>query len=112
LRVMTLKRDPPRWIGNIIRSNRRMVGNLLDDECRRPTFVRVWPVTVEKSAGRNVGLRYVIRSSHPRVDVMTYSPSTGLRGLVMVNGPSVYKEVARHTSFQSPSFHYGRYIGP
>lgn len=55
MRVMTLERDPPRWIGDVIRSNWRMVGNLLDNERRQPTRVVVRPITVKKSAGRKAG---------------------------------------------------------
>jgi hypothetical protein len=86
---MTLKRDTPRWIGDVIGSNRGMMGDLLDNKCRQPTCLGVWPITVEESAMRKAELRYVIRSN-PSVDLMTYSPSTGFRGLaIIVNGPSV-----------------------
>ena len=56
MRVMTLKHDTPRWIGDVIDSNRRMMGDLLDNKRRQPTCVGVWPITVEKSARRKAEL--------------------------------------------------------
>ncbi len=58
LRIMTLKRDPSRCIGDVMRSDQRMVGDLLNDECRQTACVCIWPMTAEKSAERNAGIRY------------------------------------------------------
>ena len=95
---MTLKRDPSRCIGDVIRSNRRMMRDLLDNKCRQPTCVGVWPITVEKSARRKAGLRYVIRSIR---DLMTYSPSTGFRGLPIIRQRPISVEGGSRTHFFS-----------
>ena len=48
--IVTLKYEPARCIGNTIRGNWRVMGDLLNGERRQATSVPVWPVTVEKPA--------------------------------------------------------------
>ena len=56
LRVMALEGDPARSIGDIIRGNRKVVGDLLYDECRQITSVRIRLVTMNRlQVGTRVG---------------------------------------------------------
>jgi hypothetical protein len=56
------------------------VGDLLHDERRQTTSVLIRPVTVEEpTRERKARFRYV--NLQEGAEAMTYSPSTGLRGL-------------------------------